>query len=207
MKTVYILRLSQLTQSDIKRSVMDFAVTAKIDPIVIQMAAHAQGGSPLNQYPATKLDEVRQGAIYLFKTGQIDEEAFIARMNQAMGINLSRTDFVRCWNAMCTLQPATVALLREIEMLQKRHGFDLHVIGSTNSTHTNYIAEQFTTHGLQLNFSHTYSFEVNQLEPELPSTADPKWSDFDIVDLRDTAEILPRLDAAISSETKHKVRP
>ena len=208
MKTVYILRLSQLTQSEIKKSVTDFAVAAKIDPIIIQLAAHAEGGSPLNHYPPQELKTVRQGAIYLFKTGLISEEEFIEKMNQAMEIALSKEVFTKCWNAMCIQTPDSLAFLRSVEELQRTRGFHLHIMSNTNSLHTNCIDQQLAANGIHLEMSHTYSFETHQLESEPPTAADPQWADFDIVDLRDTkTSLISILDTDISPTLRPKLSP
>lgn len=210
MKTVYLLRYSQLTQSNMMESVKAFIKHTGIDPKTIQIAAHKQGGSPLSAYKQEEMEQVSQGAIYLYKTGKVSDEEFVARMNHAMGIDLSMDTFKECWNAMCTVQPETLELLHHIESLQKEHAFGIHVMGNTNSMQANYISEQFAAAGLKLGMSHTFSFEAGMLDPAPPKTTDAGWADVNIIDLRDTADILAEFnklstEASLSEAPKRKL--
>ena len=174
----------------------------------LQKAAHAQGGSPFNYYKPEELERLHQGAIYLFKTGLISEEEFIAKMNQAMDINLSAEEFKKCWNAMCTQTPDHLVFLRFVEALQKARGFHLHIMSNTNTLHTKYIDEQLAANGINIKMTHTYSFDTHQLESEPPTAADPQWANFDIVDLRDVkTSLMSIFDTDISSAPRRKCSP
>ncbi len=205
MKKLYILRYSQLTQSDMSKSIIAFVQQTKLKPDLIVAAARQQGGLPLNEYKPEELEEVLQGAIYLFKIGKIDEETFIARMNQAIGSNLDPDTFKQCWNAMCTIQPQTLASLRQIESLQQQYDFDIHVIGNTNSIHADYIKEQFEAASLNIRMSHTYSFESGMFDPkpQLPTTYTS------VIDLRKLSieEILEEFSKLSIEETPKTTAP
>lgn len=210
MKTVYLLRYSQLTQSNMMEAVKAFIKHTGIDPKTIQIAAHKQGGSPLSAYKPEEMAQVYQGAIYLYKTGKVSDEEFVARMNHAMGVDLSMDTFKDCWNAMCTVQAETLEFLSQIESLQKEHGFGIHVMANTNSMHAKYVSEQFAAAGLELDLSYTFSFMAGVLDPAPPKITDAGWTDVNIIDLRDTADILTEFNklsikASLSEAPKRKL--
>lgn len=194
MKTVYVLRSSQLTKSNIIESIQAFAACTGIDPSTIGAIAHEQGGSQPHVYTKEEMQQVSQGAIYLFKTGKISETEFVSRMNKAIGTDLSFEVFKECWNKMCLIKPEALDFLRQLEKLQQEYGFGIHVMSNSNTMHINYIYEQLAAAGVKLEISKTFSFEAEVLDPELPKTTDPKWSDSNLIDLRDTADILAEIN-------------
>lgn len=213
MKTVFLLRYSQLTQSNMMESVKAFVNRTGIDSKALQAAVHKEGGLELSLYKAEEIEQISQGAIYLYKTGKISDVEFVERMNRTMAIDLSMETFKECWNAMCTVQPETLAFLRQVESLQKKHGFGIHVMGNTNSMQVNYVNEQFTALGLELGITYTLSFVAGVLEPAPPKTTDDGWTDVNIIDLRDTkseADILTEFNklstvASCSKAPKRKL--
>lgn len=206
MKTVYILRYSQLTQPNISESIKAFAEYSGIAPNSISTVAHKQGGSPLHVYRKEEMEQVSQGAIYLFKIGKIDEIEFVSRMNQAIGTDLSFEAFKECWNKMCCIQPDALDVLRKLAQLQQEYGFGIHVMGNSNKIHVNYIDEQLAAAVIKLEMSQTFSFETGILDPELPKTTDPKWSDSNLVDLRNVADILAEINITMPNSAPLKTR-
>lgn len=206
MKTVYIFHYSQLTKSNILESIQAFATCTGIDPKEISAVAHEQGGSPLHVYTEKEMQKVSQGAIYLFKTGKISETEFVSRMNKAIGIDLSFEVFKECWNKMCLIKPDALNFLRQLEKLQQKYGFGIHVMSNSNTMHINYIYEQLEAAGIKLETSQTFSFEAGILDPELPKNTDPKWSDCNLLDFRGTTDILEEINKIIHNAAAPKPR-
>lgn len=194
MRTLFLLRYSQLTQSNMMKSVAKFMEkTGMSDPSQLIKVVSQEGGLPLNQYKPEELDLIKQtGIIYLFKIGRITEKEFVDNMNQKVGINLDFDTFKECWNSMCTIQPETIVFLREIEQLQKQKedDFGIHIIGNTNSMHAKYIEEQLKQAGIDIKMSRTVSFEVGCFDPE-PS--EEQTNGLQIVDLRNKTDVLEEI--------------
>ena len=206
MKTLYLLRYSQLTQSNMQASIEAFVKKTDLNPNLIYQAARQEGGLPLNSYTPEEINQISHGAIYLFKTGKITETEFVTRMNQTIGTNLNFDTFKECWNAMFTIQPKTVEFLRKIENLQKENSFSIHVVGNTNSMHDNYINEQFRQENINLEMTHTYSFEEGKFDPEpLKKLIDMLSEGFNIIDLRNTADLLEEFSKAKQQQAATKL--
>lgn len=192
MTTLFLLHFSQLTQSDMMKSVKEFMQkTGMKDPSQLINVVRQEGGLTLTQYTPEELDQIKQvGIIYLFKIGQITEEAFVRNMNQKIAINLDFNTFKECWNAMCKIQEETIVFLRAIEQLQIHKDFNIHVIGNTNSMHAKYIEEQFQQAGINIQMSRTFSFETGCLDPE-PSAE--QTNGLQVIDLRNKTDILSEI--------------
>jgi hypothetical protein len=189
MTTIYVIRASQVSDPKFMNSVTAFANCTGIPTARIRQVAHYQGGSPLHIY-GEELTNIKTGAIYLYKTGKINDHEFVAGMNKALDANLNFDTFKQCWNAMCHIEPATIDFLRKLEKAQQDLGFGLHVMGNTNPMHTQYISEQLAAAGINLHFSQTLSYKVGVLDAEPPKN----YATTQYIDLRDTADIFTEIN-------------
>ena len=154
-------------------------------------------------YKSEELEQVKQGAIYLYKTGKLTDIEFATQMNKAFNTNLSVETFKTCWEAMCTMDEQTLNSIRELEKLQNVHDFGIHVMGGTNKMHVDYIKNQLRDLKITLNFSHTFSFETGTLEQEAPNANQEQWKESTIVDLRDKADIFVEINNAFKQNNNN----
>lgn len=213
MKKLYLLNFSQLIKSspeNFRKSIVAFAEHTHKDIKVIAEIAHIQGGSCLTAYKPNEMLLITQGAIYLYKTGEINDDTFINRMNMTLGSHLNRDDFMHCWNAMSTISPESIEYMRQIEQLQNQHNFILHILSNTNPMHTNYIDQQLNDNNIALRTRHTYSYEVGVFNPKPPTAEQAAAQGYEIVDLRDVDDILTeiaKLETTVKSTPAAKAAP
>lgn len=184
---IFIIRDSQLSGAQFGKAIESFVKETGKSPEQLQIITKQQGGLPFEAYSAEERIEATKGAIWKYKTGVITTEAeFCAAMNTAMSTSLDLEVFRRCWNSMCVVSEATIAMLQKLVVLQEKHGFHIHVIASSNPMHQQYIAEQLTMIGVKLDRSYTRSYEKRILDPiELLSEARKTFKESDeIIDLR-----------------------
>lgn len=196
MQKLFLLRSSQLTKSNMIKSIEKFKQTIQTtnpDQLINQLmnVVRTQGGLSLDQYTPTELEKIKQtGIIYLFKIGQINKEYFIEKMNEAINVSLDSDSFTACWNAMCIIDQDTIKFLQQIEQLQKQYNFSIHVVGNTNSMHAECVAEQLQNSNINIHMSQTLSFNFGCFDPKpLPEQT----NGFDVIDLRDEKDILTKM--------------
>jgi hypothetical protein len=175
-KLVFLFNYSHIVPANMAASIGAFVQATDLSVSLVQGVAIGQGAI---YNPNQKKDEaLEQGAIYLFKMGAIQEQDFYERMKVALGASLSAEEyaaldnkldyetFVRCWNAMSTLQPSDWVILADIARLKAIQGFQIGVSANTNSLHRAWIAKQLSEKYSDLIDFAAYSYEVGRFDPE-----------------------------------------
>ena len=166
MNLLFILRFSQIVHSNMQASIIKFMELTKKDLATLKGLVYTEGGLPLDQYSKDPNGINKNGIIYLYKIGQLTDEEFLSKMNEKLNSTLDIDIFKECWNAMCEIKEENLPFIRRLQELQNEHGFGLHTIANTNKMHVDYIASQLNRKNINLNMSHSYSFEANQFDPE-----------------------------------------
>lgn len=167
----------------------------------MQKLAYEQGGLNINLYPEELLSKIKEGIIYKYKIGQMEDDRFIVEMKGMLKTDISDDEIVYCWNKQCELESKDICFLREIAELQTANRFKIHIIGNTNRMNHNYIQKQFNEQGINLDVQYYLSFDYEKFDPKLENLQGEN-----IIDLRDKENVLQEIKEYLSKKvTKPKL--
>jgi len=151
--TTFILSLGTLVDTKAEKAIAEFVRLAM---------------SQKKNIDIKKVIPALQTSFADFNLGKISENDLKEILEKALDITMTDEDFLNAWNAMCTVNHETRAIIKYINVLHSSTAYDVSVCiyADTNRTHVAHIQRQLEQSGISSPEIHT-TFAYQAPKPEL----------------------------------------